>query len=106
MGTQRAQSGEDFRDVVWSALRTVIDPELQLDVVTLGLIYDVDVAFAAAGATVRVTHTLTTPGCPMEQVITAGIRGAVGGLAGVSSVETRLVWDPQWHPGMMAPGAA
>ena len=88
-------------DPVWAALGTVIDPELGLDVVTLGLIYDVE----RDGDLARVTHTLTTPGCPMERIITDGIRAAVSQVQGVTRVETRLVWDPAWHPGMIAPGA-
>jgi metal-sulfur cluster biosynthetic enzyme len=92
---------------IWDALRTVIDPELGLDIVTLGLVYDVTVSRAAreAGDTIRVTHTLTTPGCPMQAVITAGIRAAVARVEGVARVETRLVWDPTWHSGMIAEGA-
>jgi metal-sulfur cluster biosynthetic enzyme len=96
----------DMTDV-WNALRTVIDPEIGLDIVTLGLVYDVTATAAAGipGRAVRVTHTLTTPGCPMERVITSGIRAAVGNLPDVAAVETNLVWDPMWHSGMIAPGA-
>jgi len=92
---------------IWNALRTVIDPEIGLDIVTLGLVYDINVTVApeTIGERVRVTHTLTTPGCPMEGIITAGIRSAVGRVAGVGAVETNLVWDPMWHSGMIAPGA-
>ncbi len=95
-------------DQLWSALRTVIDPEIGLDIVTLGLIYDVildEPHDGEQGGRVRITHTLTTPGCPMERVITDGIRNAASTVPGVASVTTTLVWDPIWHTGMIAPGA-
>lgn len=88
-------------EAVWRALGTVIDPELGLDIVTLGLVYGVE----AGGDGVTITHTLTTPGCPMERLITDGILAAAGTVPGLGRVETRLVWDPAWHAGMIAPGA-
>jgi metal-sulfur cluster biosynthetic enzyme len=89
----------DSRELaVWSALRSVIDPELGLDVVTLGLIYDVEIRADVA----RVTHTLTTPGCPMERIIGDGIRDAVMRVDGIARVDRELVWDPAWHAGMIA----
>src|ERR1044071_5500466 len=86
---------------IWTALATVIDPELGLDVVTLGLVYGVEIE----GPTARITYTLTTPGCPMERAITDGIRQAVCSIEGIDRVDTHVVWDPAWHPGMIASNA-
>lgn len=86
---------------LWNVLTTVIDPELGLDVVTLGLVYGVEIRDDVAW----ITHTLTTPGCPMERIITDGLRAAGLLVDGVCGVETHLVWDPAWHSGMIAPSA-
>jgi metal-sulfur cluster biosynthetic enzyme len=86
---------------VWQALSAVIDPEIGLDIVTLGMVYEVETIENA----VRVTFTLTTPGCPMEGVITRGVEQAVASVPGVEHVQTVLVWDPRWHPGMIREGA-
>jgi metal-sulfur cluster biosynthetic enzyme len=86
---------------LWNALTTVIDPELGLDVVTLGLVYGADVR----GEVASVTYTLTTPGCPMERIISDGIHGAALAVEGIERVDTRIVWEPAWHSGMIAPDA-
>lgn len=86
------------REPVREALRGVIDPEIGLDVVTMGLIYGIVVE----GSTVRIRHTLTTRGCPMEGVLRRGIAEAARSVAGVEEVQTEVVWEPPWHAGMIA----
>lgn len=86
---------------IYDALRAVIDPEIGLDIVTLGLVYDVEIL----DDTVEVTFTLTTRGCPMEQVITDGIMNAVSGTLGIREVVPTLVWEPTWHPGLAQKGS-
>lgn len=84
-----------------AALRTVVDPEIGLDLVTLGLIYDVRIT----GSVVTVVFSLTTQGCPMQGLLTDAIRHAVSSVPGVEGVVPELVWDPRWHPGMIQEGA-
>ena len=83
------------------ALSNVIDPELGLDFVELGLIYGVEVE----GANVRVTFTLTTPGCPIGPQVSEQITEFVGDLEGVGSVESEMVFLPPWSLDMMSEDA-
>lgn len=88
-------------DDVRAVLEEVMDPELGLDVVALGLVYGVEVD----GSSVRVTMTLTTPGCPLHDTITDDARRRVGALAGIDTVEVVLVWEPAWTPAAMSSAA-
>ena len=83
--------------LVLETLRLVIDPEIGCNIVDLGLIYSV----AVVGGNVRVTMTLTTPGCPMHESIAVGVQQALLTLAGVTDAEVEVVWNPPWHPSMM-----
>ena len=82
------------RDTVIDALRDVCDPELGLSVVDLGLIYDVEIE----DGRVRVTMTLTTPGCPIHDSMAEWVRQAVSRVPGVIEAEVALTFDPPWTP--------
>lgn len=84
---------------VWEALRQVIDPEIGVNLVDLGLIYDVRLE----GPQVLVTMTVTTPGCPMEHSLTFGVEASVLCVPGVEGVQVQVVNDPPWNPSMMTP---
>jgi metal-sulfur cluster biosynthetic enzyme len=88
-------------DDLLEALRQVIDPELGCNIVDLGLVYDV--ALEAGHATV--TMTLTTPGCPMNEAISAGVKHVLLAEDGVAAVEVRIVWEPPWTPDRMSAAA-
>lgn len=82
------------REQVLDALGAVLDPELGMSVVELGLVYGIDIANGA----VTVTMTLTAPGCPVHEVMPAWIRGAVMAVPGVETVDVRITFDPPWTP--------
>lgn len=87
---------------VYKQLSTVMDPELHIDIVSLGLIYDVGVQHTANGLQrIKVTMTLTTPGCPLAPVIDKLVREAISPL-GKTEVEIKLVWEPAWTKEMMS----
>jgi metal-sulfur cluster biosynthetic enzyme len=86
---------------VIEALREVEDPELGMDIVELGLMYDVEVE----GPKVRVIHSLTSLGCPAGPMIQEGIHDAVARVPGVEDVDVELTWDPPWTPERMSEDA-
>jgi metal-sulfur cluster biosynthetic enzyme len=86
-------------DQVRLALRKVKDPELNLNIVDLGLVYDI----AVDGGDVQIDMTLTSPGCPAGPQIMGDIERAVKALPGVAHVNLNLVWDPFWTPDKIEP---
>lgn len=87
-----------LKEQVRELLRSVYDPELGINVVDLGLVYGIDID---AEHFVRITMTLTTPGCPMHDAIGEGVATALGSLDAISGGEVNLVWEPRWDPTMM-----
>jgi metal-sulfur cluster biosynthetic enzyme len=87
--------------LVWQTLKQVIDPEIDCNIVDLGLVYDITIA----GSKVIVTMTLTTPGCPMHESLARGVKNALLNLEEVDDVEVRIVWDPPWTPDRMTDSA-
>jgi metal-sulfur cluster biosynthetic enzyme len=85
---------------VWEVLKSVSDPEMGLDIVNLGLVYDVkvvDLADNKDGLRVSIDLTLTSPACPMSGFIMEAVYSTVMGVdSKVNDVEVRLVWDPPW----------
>jgi metal-sulfur cluster biosynthetic enzyme len=89
------------KEEVVEVLRGVEDPELGMDIVDLGLMYDVEVD----GSNVKVLHSLTSMGCPAGPMIQEGIHEAVAALPGVENVQVELTWDPPWTPEKMSDDA-
>ena len=86
------------QDLVLRTLRQVIDPEIDCNIVDLGLIYSVEIQ----DRNVKIQMTLTTPGCPMHESIAWGVKAALLGLEEVERAEVEIVWEPPWHPSMMS----
>ena len=98
----QAEGGSPTEERVRAALLQVDDPEVGMNIVDLGLVYRVDVA----PDRVRVELTMTTPACPMGEIITDNARRAVAAVSPQDlAVEVVLVWDPPWTPDMMSEAA-
>ena len=89
---------------VWAALRTCFDPEIPVNIVDLGLVYDLAVEKNQAGANVvEVKMTLTAQGCGMGPTIAEDARRKIAALPSVESARVHIVWDPAWSPHMISP---
>jgi len=84
------------KEQVLAELKTIIDPEININIVDLGLIYDVEIK--QSSGLVEITMTLTTPGCPLSFVFEEWIPEAVKKIKGVKDVKINLVWEPPWDP--------
>ena len=84
-------------ECIWNQLRTVIDPEIRVNIVDLGMVYAVDVV----GRHVRICMTLTTPTCPMGDAIMSDVKTAVNSIYPSADVDVELVWDPPWNKDMI-----
>jgi probable FeS assembly SUF system protein SufT len=101
--TEKKAIEGSLEEAVWNQLKTVFDPEIPVNVVDLGLIYDCIVDRNDSGqTTVRVKMTLTAPGCGMGPTIAADARQKVLVLDGVDEAEVDLVWDPPWNQSMIS----
>jgi metal-sulfur cluster biosynthetic enzyme len=88
-------------ETVYEALKECYDPEIPVNLVDLGLIYDVKIIDEWVG----VKMTLTTPGCGMSGMISQNVKNRVLRIPGVKDADVRIVWDPAWSPTRMSPEA-
>ncbi len=99
-------SDDEFEELIWSQLRTVYDPEIPVNIVDLGLIYDFDVTRTATGGRDITVHmTLTAPGCGMGEILVEDVREKVAIIPTVESADVELVFDPPWSREMMTEAA-
>ncbi|MBV1900510.1 MAG: SUF system Fe-S cluster assembly protein [Kordiimonadaceae bacterium] len=93
------ENAEALQGNIVTALREIYDPEIPVNIYEMGLIYDVDVA---EDFSVNVRMTLTTPHCPVAESMPGEVEMKVAGVAGVKSVDVKLVWEPPWDMSLMS----
>jgi len=100
--TKTAPEGT-LEEAVWNQLKTVFDPEIPVNVVDLGLIYDCNIVTTESGQTkAEVKMTLTAPGCGMGPTIAADARSKILTIEGIDEAEVELVWEPAWNQNMIS----
>lgn len=101
-----AAAPQEFSEqLVWDQLRTVYDPEIPVNIVDLGLIYECKITPQDGGQQIDLKMTMTAPGCGMADVLKNDIQRRLAGLPSVKEVCVEVVFDPPWHPGRMSEGA-
>ena len=99
-------SDEEFNELVWEQMKTVYDPEIPINVVDLGLIYECGISELPNGKRyVYVEMTLTAPGCGMGDILVQDVREKIGMIPTVGKVDVELVLDPPWNQSMMTEAA-
>jgi probable FeS assembly SUF system protein SufT len=97
-------SAEALEEDIWGALRSVYDPEIPVNIVDLGLVYDLTTTPLTENRyRVEVKMTLTAPGCGMGDTIAADARYKILGLPNIEEAEVEIVWSPVWNPNMISP---
>ncbi len=92
----------DIEQQIWDQLKTCYDPEIPVNIVELGLIYDLRIEENKEGKSVEIKMTLTAPGCGMGPVIADEVDRKVHGIDGIENVSVELVWEPMWSRDMMS----
>jgi probable FeS assembly SUF system protein SufT len=103
-----AKTREQVEKEVWDQMRTCYDPEIPVNIVDLGLVYDCQIepiAGAQDSYRVNVKMTLTAPGCGMGPVLQQDVQNKLLSIEGVDDVNVELVWEPQWNQGMLSEAA-
>jgi probable FeS assembly SUF system protein SufT len=95
-------TGEDLEKAVWESLKTVYDPEIPVNIVDLGLVYDCAISKEEENTVISVKMTLTAPGCGMGPTIAADAQGKIMSIPGVHDARVEIVWDPPWNQGMIS----
>ena len=92
----------DLEQQIWDQLKTCYDPEIPVNIVELGLIYDLNIEDVEEGKNIGIKMTLTAPGCGMGPVIADEVDRKVNGIDGINNVSVELVWEPMWTRDMMS----
>ena len=97
-------TGPVNEELIWETLRTCFDPEIPVNIVDLGLVYDMQLSpVPTGGSRVDVKMTLTAPGCGMGPAIAGDAQVKLLNLEGVEDATVEVVWDPPWHHSMITP---
>lgn len=95
---QRQAEVDALGEKIVDTIRTIYDPEIPVNIFELGLIYKIDIE---DDNTAKIEMTLTSPHCPVAEILPDEVRQKVFAIDGVNDAEVAVVWDPPWHPGMM-----